>query len=171
MKQTYSEEYRQLLHKMHYDQNYFGGSTLLNYLPDIKEYITRHDIVTILDYGCGKGRKIPEQWNAVRLYDPGYQPYAKKPKTTFDLVISTDVLEHIETEYLDNVLEEIYGYAKKAVYLAISTVRANKALPDGRNAHLIVQPQDWWVKKIKQYQTKPTRLSFQNSGDSSWDLV
>lgn len=171
MKPTFSEEYRQLLHEMHYERNHFGGGTLQKYLPDIKEYITKHAVDSILDYGCGKGNKIPKHWNNVRLYDPGYQPYAKKPKTTFDLVISTDVLEHIEEQYLDNVLEEIYQYANKAVYLAISTVKAKKTLPDGRNAHLIVQKEEWWVDKIKQYQNKPTRVAFENSGETAWDLI
>lgn len=168
---TYSEEYQKLLHAMHYDHNHFGGGTLQHYLTDIKETITKHDITSILDYGCGKGHMIPEEWNNIRLYDPGYQPYAKKPKSTYDLVISTDMLEHIEPEYLDNVLEEIYGYANKAVYLAISTVKAKKTLPDGRNAHLIVETEEWWIDKIKQYQNNlTTRVAFKNSGETAWDL-
>lgn len=167
MKQTITEEYRQLLHQMHFDRGHFNGGTLTKYLADIQNYITEHDITTILDYGCGKGRAIPEQWNQVRLYDPGYQPFANKPTKTYDLVISTDVLEHVEEQYVDNVLEEIYGYADKAVYLAISTIKAKKTLPDGRNAHITIRSDKWWLECIKKAATRPTRVRF---GLATWQI-
>jgi len=33
--------------------------------------------------------------------------------------------------------------------LRIDTLPARKTLPDGRNAHLIQESQDWWLSKIK----------------------
>lgn len=32
----------------------------------------------------------------------------------------------------------------------VCTVPALKELPDGRNAHLIVQNQDWWIPRFRQ---------------------
>ena len=35
--------------------------------------------------------------------------------------------------------------------LVISLVPAKKTLPDGRNAHLILQTPDWWRDKLSSY--------------------
>jgi len=45
-------------------------------------------------------------------------------------------------------LADLHKLSKKATYLVISTRPASKILADGRNAHLIVKPADWWVEKI-----------------------
>jgi hypothetical protein len=82
------------------------------------------------------------------LYDPAVKEYSKMPKGTFDSVISTDVLEHIEEEDLDQVLEEIYSKADKFVYLGICNSPAEAILLDGRNAHVTIQSIDWWVDKV-----------------------
>ena len=37
---------------------------------------------------------------------------------------------------------------KKVAFLVIACRPANRHLDDGRNAHLIVEPPDWWLKKI-----------------------
>ena len=66
----------------------------------------------------------------------------------YDMVVSTDVLEHIEPEYLSAVLEEIKGYAKKGVYLNICMRPSGDILPDGRNAHLIVKDAPWWRETL-----------------------
>ena len=66
------------------------------------------------------------------------------------MVTCTDVLEHIEPKYIDNVLLHLFLLSDRIIFLNINTREANKTLPDGRNAHLIVQKGDWWIKKIKQ---------------------
>jgi hypothetical protein len=69
------------------------------------------------------------------------------------MVVCTDVLEHVEPEYLDNVLADIAGLTKQYAYFNISLMEAMKTLPDGRNAHLIVQPWQWWAEKLREYFT------------------
>jgi hypothetical protein len=34
-------------------------------------------------------------------------------------------------------------------FFTVSTRLANRKLPDGRNAHLIVQPLEWWTEKLE----------------------
>jgi hypothetical protein len=67
------------------------------------------------------------------------------------MVICTDVLEHVEPSYLDEVLRNIADKTNKLAYFVICCRPAGQNLPDGRNAHLIVQPHEWWEKKLLEY--------------------
>ena len=103
---------------------------------------------SILDYGCGKATLAPAITGFTVLnYDPA-RPDFDAPPHPADLVACLDVLEHIEPEFLDNVLDDIKRLAIKGVFLTIATRPATKVLPDGRNAHLIQQPLQWWMPKI-----------------------
>jgi hypothetical protein len=68
-----------------------------------------------------------------------------------DIVAAIDVMEHIEPEFLEGVLQTIHSLQPKAVLLLVSTRAAKKLLADGRNAHLIVQPKEWWVERLRLY--------------------
>lgn len=114
---------------------------------------------TVLDYGCGQGSlfaaireqmiaqpELPFSFECIE-YDPAISGKNVKPLRA-DVVACTDVLEHIEPEFLDDVLDDIHNIARVAVFLVVSTMPAKKHLPDGRNAHLIVEPSRWWLRKI-----------------------
>lgn len=108
--------------------------------------------MTLLDYGCGK-RTLemfmpPIQGLTVIPYDPCMAGLDARPEPA-DLVVCTDVLEHVEPECLDNVLDDLRRVTKKIAYIAVSTREAQKAYSDGRNCHLIVEDHDWWRPKIK----------------------
>ena len=110
----------------------------------------------ILDYGCGPGNIIhrlrflyPKK--EVVGYDPGTEEFKDLPKGKFGLLISTDVLEHIEPKFLPNVLKHINELSSEYLYLNICMSLAKKTLPDGRNAHLIVEDEMWWYNKIQRY--------------------
>jgi hypothetical protein len=64
------------------------------------------------------------------------------------MVCCIDVLEHIEPEYLDNVLDHLATLTEAVALLSIHTGPAVKTLTDGRNAHLTQQPMDWWLPKL-----------------------
>jgi hypothetical protein len=64
------------------------------------------------------------------------------------MVACIDVLEHIEPECLDNVLDHIASLTEAVAFLSIHTGPALKKLPDGRNAHLIQEPAEWWLPKL-----------------------
>jgi hypothetical protein len=106
--------------------------------------------VTVLDYGCGQGNLgkslgSPEWF---REYDPAIGGKEAMPETA-DLVVCTDVLEHIEPDMLDNVLKHIASLSVRSVFLVVSIVPAGKQLSDGRNAHLSVHPASWWREKLE----------------------
>ncbi len=114
----------------------------------ISDIMRRGKCESVLDYGCGKGglkKALPDA--DVREYDPAISGKDVLPGPA-DLVLCADVLEHVEPEYLDSVLDHIQGLARKFVMLSPSTVPADKTLPDGRNAHLIVEPYPWWREQF-----------------------
>ena len=106
----------------------------------------------VLDYGAGRGMLARElgrlSWRGrVYEYDPCVPLKAKRPKPR-DLVVCTDVLEHVEPECLDAVLADLKHLSLKGCYLTIATRVSNKRLRDGRNAHLIVESPHWWLSKL-----------------------
>jgi len=109
---------------------------------------------SILDYGTGKGLlvdhlrdSLPPSFEVIG-YDPSYPKYSSKPDLLVDIVTCFDVLEHIELEYIDSVLRELHSYCKKFAYLIIDLQPAVKILDDGRNAHILIAPSDWWISRI-----------------------
>jgi 2-polyprenyl-3-methyl-5-hydroxy-6-metoxy-1,4-benzoquinol methylase len=101
----------------------------------------------ILDYGCGQGALGRALGVQVAEYDPAIPGKDKEPEPA-DLVICTDVLEHIEPECLDAVLDHLRGLTKSVLFAVVSTRPAKKFLSDGRNAHLIVEPWTFWQEKL-----------------------
>ena len=150
--QDSNELYRKT-HEAHPD--YFAGYSIMEYVFEIGTLIKFSNINTVIDYGCGKARaweqyKLKQLWKLrdVQLYDPGVHEYAVKPLVARDLVICTDVMEHVPEHLVDEVLVDICRLANKAVFLNISTRPASKLLVDGSNAHATVKPAAWWQTKI-----------------------
>lgn len=142
-----SEQYKKVLTSVH-AKTKFGKRRKL---PDLlAEYIQEHQPATILDFGCGKGNLVEtlkEQYPFRTVY--GFDPANPKYDTTLrkvDMIISTDVMEHIEPDLLDITMQEIAEHSTHIFHL-ISCAPAKLILPDGRNAHLIQETPDWWKKK------------------------
>lgn len=105
--------------------------------------------VAVLDYGCGQGSlKKSLHPHRVQEYDPGIAGKDILPKPA-DLVVCTDVLEHVEPKTLMRVLDHIFKLTGYVAYIVVATRPANLILPSGRNAHLIIQDADWWISALK----------------------
>lgn len=115
--------------------------------PEIVTFANAIGTRTILDYGCGRATLANALGERVVNYDPAIPEYSNPPEPA-DLVTCCDVLEHCEPELLDNVLDHIQSLALKGVFLVIALHPAKKTLADGRNAHLIQQPPEWWMPKL-----------------------
>lgn len=148
-----SPKYQCLQRILHAQPRGYGGRGD-KWAETVLALIQQYQASSVLDYGCGQGslrRAIMEtQPPGLRFseYDPAIMGKDMMP-TFADLVVSTDVLEHIEPERLDAVLVHLKLLARKVVFAVISLKDSNKVLADGRNAHLIIRPANWWKKRIE----------------------
>jgi hypothetical protein len=65
----------------------------------------------------------------------------------YDLIYSSDVLEHVEPEFIDQTLAYL-STKSKYIYHLIALSLAKLILADGRNAHLIQETPEWWKQKF-----------------------
>jgi hypothetical protein len=173
-----SEKYLELIEAykhLHEDETKFTGISLIPFAIDLYSIIQFNKCQSILDYGCGKAtaykenfkdidpkKRIPNftvplhNWWGVydlSLYDPGVPEHSTFPTKTADIVICTDVLEHIPEEDLDWLIREICSLANTTVFLNISCQLAKKTFTSGKykgeNVHVSVFDHAWWVDKIK----------------------
>jgi len=144
-----SREYLQIQQEFHTNRKDYGSSGYFHAIPVTK---LARDLRTfdILDYGCGKGMLDANMPCDIQQYDPCIPKWANEPIPA-DIVVCTDVLEHIEPDKLDAVLQHIHSLTLQRAYLSPATRAANKHLPDGRNVHLIIEEEEWWLDKIGQH--------------------
>jgi len=141
-----SEEYRKLNEQLHADRADYGAGGH-KWAPTVIDLARELAVTSILDYGCGK-RTLEEALKfSIRNYDPAI-PGLDAPPEPADLVVCTDVLEHIEPEHLEAVLGDIRRCTLKAALLVVATRPAKKTLADGRNAHLIQRPIEEWLADL-----------------------
>lgn len=146
---TFTNEYANSLKKLH-EGKAFGNRASI---PDeVVRCIEHYNIESILDFGCGKGNVVmalKERFPNLKVYgyDPGREGFDVLPDKV-DMIISTDVLEHVEPELLDETLQDLANRTNKVMYHLIACHPAKKSLPDGRNAHLIIEKPEWWREKL-----------------------
>lgn len=149
-------DYRELA--KHADKN-FQGLSILNHVVSIRKLLTETESHTMLDFGCGRGEayKSPHKLykqlglprHAVTLYDPAFMPTSKLPVGQFDLVVCSDVLEHLVEDEVDAFIARLFRYAKKAVWASACARPAKKFFPDGRNLHTCIKPISWWEDRFR----------------------
>ena len=167
----------------------FNGISLIYYIPDLMEVVlNKEKAKSILDYGCGKGKlyssteyntlnldkkgrrlkdSLPNLWQLdyYDLYDPGYKEYSKLPKGKYDGVICTDVIEHIDENDCDWILDEIFSYGRKFIYLTIACYKALKTFDNGKNVHVNVQEPEYWKEKLDKLHKKYPHLNVYGTMD------
>lgn len=126
------------------------GCQSVKYAGDVRELCERLNVTTFLDYGCGKrtlGRAVAPFGITATNYDPAFPEFAASPEP-HDLVVCTDVLEHVEPDCLDDVLKDLRRVTKRMAFLVVATKHSQRNLVDGTNPHKIVQPKEWWIEKL-----------------------
>jgi len=146
--------------KLHQSNEGYGGGGY-KHAKTVNHLVRKYNCRSVLDFGCGEGTLKDYVTKPVVEYDPAV---LSKANNLFpcDLVVCTDVLEHVEPEYLSNVLEALRLFRKVRCYVSIATRPSNKILPDGRNAHLIVHGEKFWYKELSKvfyniYRLEPLR--------------
>lgn len=149
------------------DEKKFSGIGAYRFRKEIRTLVKETGSSHLLDYGCAKGGQLAqhhppkalfskmgvfaESWmealDVLRIdgYDPAVVDYATLPLGTFDGCYAIDVLEHLDEADLPWIIEEIFSYATKFVFLTVATVPAKKNLPNGENAHVTLHTPEWWM--------------------------
>lgn len=142
------DQYR-LLHEIAPD---YGKSSELM-VNDLYDLCRNLKPKSILDFGCGKSNlvdAIGERLDATAYrYDPAIPQYSKLPVSSADLVINTDVLEHLDEAEVALVLADISKIGRN-VFFNISIRPAQKVLPNGENAHATIRDAVWWERQVRQ---------------------
>ncbi len=139
------------------------GRTGAKYIGDdlIKMLENTHRIKSVLDFGCGKGflgRFVKENLSRdieYVDYDPGIPGKDVLPTgREFDLVITTDVMEHIEPQCVDEVIRTMERLCTRtmindiACYKDLSIFKTGPYI--GSERHLIIEQPSWWREKFKE---------------------
>ncbi|MEQ8585040.1 MAG: hypothetical protein RLO01_13545 [Thalassobaculaceae bacterium] len=150
-----SDAYRKLQTDLHNREDSYGTASV-TMAPLVARIVEKTGPASILDYGAGKQRlattlaKQVSNLPPIHAYDPAIPEIAHTPEPA-DLVACIDVLEHIEPDNLDSVIEDLARLTRKNLVASIATGPAKRILGDGRNAHLIQQPAEWWLPKLWRY--------------------
>lgn len=131
------------------------GTTSIRYWEEVSLFIKFLDAKTVLDFGCGKGfllNKLKKDFPDIKFvgYDPAIPEISILPNEKFDLVINTDVLEHIPEKELPKIISLISSYSKNAFFV-LHHAKAVEVLPNGENAHCTIKPPKWYHNLFKNY--------------------
>lgn len=144
-----SATYRDLNARLHRENLAYGVGGA-KHAETVKKLVKAMNSQSVLDYGCGKGLLAEALPFPIWEYDPAIEGKSDAPRPA-DLVVCTDVLEHIEPTHLDVVLDDIRRCTLKVGYFVIHMGPASKTLPDGRNTHLIQKGELWWRTKLERH--------------------
>lgn len=147
-------------------QKWWSGQIGPESADHIAELVAATSARHIADYGSGKGYqyladRVHERWGGIlpHCYDVGVWHFRRRLMPgSFDGLICTDVMEHIATADIKEVLADAVALLRVDrpvfAYFNVFCNLAGKSFPDGRNVHLTVRPPDWWeakhFKKLRQ---------------------
>lgn len=153
----FSDEYQELL-QQYRQQRPDWGNTGYMIADEIYQLMIDCHYVSILDYGCGDGslkrailQNPPPDLLYFDEYDPGVEGKEICPDNLYDLVVCKDVLEHVEPEYLDNVLVHLARLTGKMLWCKIAYIPSPAVLPDGQNAHRCLLTPYEWKQQLSDY--------------------
>lgn len=137
-----TEEYLALNADKHLTSDAYGsgGCNFSDMVFGMTETFQTQDV---LDYGCGKATLQQHLGFPIQNYDPCIPKFAKPPEPA-ELLVCTDVLEHIEPECLEDTLDHMASLCKRAFLMTIAVRSSVKTLADGTPTHRIVERADWW---------------------------
>lgn len=144
-----SEEYRGLSAQLHESNLAYGvgggkhAGTIINLAKSL-------NTTSVLDYGAGKGYLAKALPFPIWEYDPAIPEKSASPRPA-DIVVCTDVLEHVEPDMILPVLDDLRRCVLKVGYFVIHCGPSAKFLADGRNAHILQRSSQWWAEKLSMF--------------------
>jgi 2-polyprenyl-3-methyl-5-hydroxy-6-metoxy-1,4-benzoquinol methylase len=156
-----SEAYLREQERLHAAPRGYGGRGN-KWAPVVSELLRGYRCRSLLDYGCGQGSLVRTLSNDYRFspevsfreYDPAIPEKSAVPSQPADLVVCTDVLEHIESDRIFSVVRHLSELTSHALFAVISLVPTNKTLSDGRQAHILLRSVEWWTYQFEEQDFK-----------------
>ena len=150
---NYVEQYKLLndKNKLYYESNL----SIFNMVNEISLFINYLKPKNILDYGCGNGvllKLLKHKYTKINIdgYDPAIKEFSVIPKNHYDMIINTDVLEHIPKSDIGDVVNHIKSLSNN-VFFCLHHGKAYTILPNGENAHITIKPKEWYHNLMKKY--------------------
>ena len=145
-----------------HEKNQDYGASSIQYFDEVCVIIDFLKPKTVLDYGMGKGallKVLMRRYPDVKFYgyDPAIEGHDVLPIAKADLVINTDVLEHIPEEELPEVINQISKISQNAFFV-LNHALAKTILPNGDNAHCTVKPPIWYYNLFSKFFKNPYPL-------------
>ncbi len=144
-----SEDFCELNAKLHRDNPTYGAGGA-KHTATVLALAKSINTTSVLDYGCGKGLLAASLPFPIWEYDPAIPGKDATPRAA-DLVVCTDVLEHIEPEKINYVIGDLRRCVIKGGYFVIHLGPAQKTYADGRNTHLIQESPKWWETRLAEH--------------------
>lgn len=164
-----SADYLEEQRRLHAAPRGYGGRGS-KWAPTVLEVMREFGCATMLDYGCGQGSLVrtlqalpthlvqsKQQVCDLYEYDPAIPGKDAPPTQRFDLVVCTDVLEHIESTKIDAVMRHLSDLTARALFAVVSLVPTAKTLSDGQQAHILLRSVDWWKYQFDEHDFKLSR--------------
>lgn len=149
--------------------NFGCGSGLLDQkiladFPDITGYLIDH--VAVLWDDVKQNPRITFHEASI---------FGTLPKFEVPYAVSTDVMEHIPTEMVDAVFENIRERAERAFFqISLDPTSEKKAIKYGGHLHLTVEDEDWWLARLRRHFSKivtPQRVMHSSEQKQGWLAV
>lgn len=153
MTELITPEYQEQLRIKHAKKPWGGGGK--SWIPTLEKELNIGEASLVLDYGCGR-HTFKEEMAAlhpdveVHEYDPGVPGFDVLPALpqkggVYDVVVCTDVMEHVEDQFTMATLVTIRDLTGSCVLFNIVTTPCSSTLPDGRNTHINLKPVSEWL--------------------------
>ena len=133
-------------HERRHYEKHNNGFESLGYVKMFEQFIEEAitpycvNITTALDFGCGRGPVLAEllrrEGMEVDLYDLYFYPQKVYEDKKYDLIVSTEVFEHLQDPM--DILALLSSHTTKEGYIVLMT----KFPPDEEDQFL-----DWWYRR------------------------
>jgi len=141
-------------YKHMHSTGHYGSSAVDLHFERIAKAVLEVNPKSILDYGCGRSDLAAYFWNdgarRIYKYDPAIAMFDSLPEDEVDMVLCTDMLEHVPMASVDRVLTHIRSKGKVALF-TISLKPARAKLPSGENAHVTLLLRKEWKRWVAEY--------------------
>ena len=162
-KDFYNKDYFEGKNKVAYD-SYSQAGGLLNTFATWTNELFKPE--SVLDVGCAYGFVVKRfqdlgipatgieyspfavsQAVTENIYEGDVRDLSRFKNNSFDLVLGTELLEHIPEDDLFNAVKEMYRVSKRFIFLLICTANSDHIESRGGKgdlSHITLKPRWWW---------------------------